>query len=190
MAYGDSQARGWRAVATGLHHRHSNMGSEPRRQPTSQLMATPDLEPTERGQESNLLPHGCQSDLLLLSLNRNFKSLFNKCCQYHAEIKANYILLLYHFSDFQLLNRKSSSNWNLPAMDLLAVPRLNPVDAGTQVLSPTLDLSILWFTEVLGFNQSSHGKNNCWQLSTYILPCLLHITHSHCFRNYRRYKYR
>ena len=42
-AYGDSQARGpVRAVATGLHQSHSNMGSKPRLQPTPQLMAMPD----------------------------------------------------------------------------------------------------------------------------------------------------
>ena len=37
-AYGGSQARGLiRAVATGLRQSHSNMGSEPRLQPTPQL---------------------------------------------------------------------------------------------------------------------------------------------------------
>jgi len=42
MAYGGSQARGLiGAVATGLHHSHSNSGSEPRLQPTPQLTATP-----------------------------------------------------------------------------------------------------------------------------------------------------
>ena len=42
-AYGGSQARGRiGAVATGLHQGHSNAGSEPRLQPTSQLTATPD----------------------------------------------------------------------------------------------------------------------------------------------------
>ena len=42
-AYGGSQARGRiRAIAAGLHHSHSNMGSEPRLQPTPQLMAMPD----------------------------------------------------------------------------------------------------------------------------------------------------
>ena len=42
-AYGGSQARGRvRAVATGLHHNHSNARSEPHLQPTSQLMATLD----------------------------------------------------------------------------------------------------------------------------------------------------
>ena len=35
MAYGGSQARGLiGAVATGLHHSHSNAGSEPHLQPT------------------------------------------------------------------------------------------------------------------------------------------------------------
>ena len=43
MAYGFSQARDLiRAVAAGLDHSHSNMGSEPHLQPTSQLMAMPD----------------------------------------------------------------------------------------------------------------------------------------------------
>ena len=42
-AYGGSQARGRiGAVATSLHQSHSNAGSEPRLQPTPQLMATPD----------------------------------------------------------------------------------------------------------------------------------------------------
>ena len=40
--FGGSQARGpIRAVAAGLHHHHSNMGSEPRLQPTPQLTAMP-----------------------------------------------------------------------------------------------------------------------------------------------------
>ena len=39
-AYGGSQARGpVGAVAAGLHHSHSNVGSEPRLRPTPQLMA-------------------------------------------------------------------------------------------------------------------------------------------------------
>ena len=43
MASGGSQARGQiRAVATGLHQRHSNSGSELCLQPTPQLTATPD----------------------------------------------------------------------------------------------------------------------------------------------------
>ena len=42
-AYGSSQARGWIGAATaGLHHSHSNLGSEPHLQPTPQLTATPD----------------------------------------------------------------------------------------------------------------------------------------------------
>ena len=43
VAHGGSQARGRiEAVATGLHHSHSNTGPEPCLQPTPQLMATPD----------------------------------------------------------------------------------------------------------------------------------------------------
>ena len=42
-AYGGSQARGLiKAVATGLHHSHSNVGSEPRLQSTPQLTEMPD----------------------------------------------------------------------------------------------------------------------------------------------------
>ena len=43
VAYGGSQARGLiGAVAAGLCQSHSNAGSQPRLQPTPQLMATPD----------------------------------------------------------------------------------------------------------------------------------------------------
>ena len=42
-AYGGSQVGGLiRATTASLHHSHSNKGPEPRLQPTSQLMATPD----------------------------------------------------------------------------------------------------------------------------------------------------
>jgi len=59
VAYGDSQARGLiGATATGLCQSHSNAGSEPLLQPTPQLTATPDPQPTERGQGSNQQPHG------------------------------------------------------------------------------------------------------------------------------------
>ena len=65
MAYGGSQARGRiGAVATGLRQSHSNAGSEPRLQPTPQLTATLDRQPTEQGQGPNPQPHGSQSDLL------------------------------------------------------------------------------------------------------------------------------
>ena len=41
--HGSSQARGRvRAAAMGLHHSHSNRGSEPHLRPTPQFMATPD----------------------------------------------------------------------------------------------------------------------------------------------------
>ena len=65
VAYGSSQARGLigAAAATGLCHSHSNARSMPHLQPTPQLMATPDPQPTERGQGWNPRPHGCQSGL-------------------------------------------------------------------------------------------------------------------------------
>ena len=37
---------------------HSNWGSEPHLRPTPQLMATPDLRPTEESQGLNPHPHG------------------------------------------------------------------------------------------------------------------------------------
>ena len=43
MAYGGTQGRGWiRATAVGLHHSHSNAGSELCLQPTPQFTAMPD----------------------------------------------------------------------------------------------------------------------------------------------------
>ena len=60
MAYGGSQARGRiGAVAASLRQSHSNAESEPHLQPTPQLTATPDPQPTEQGQGSNPCPHGC-----------------------------------------------------------------------------------------------------------------------------------
>ena len=48
VAYGGSQARGLtRAIAAGLRQSHSNTRSEPCLQPTPQLKATPDPEPTK-----------------------------------------------------------------------------------------------------------------------------------------------
>ena len=59
VAYGGSQARGRiGAVATGLRQSHSNAGSEPHLQPTPQLTATPDRQPTQQGQGPNPQPHG------------------------------------------------------------------------------------------------------------------------------------
>ena len=70
VAHGGSQARGLiGAVATSL--RHSNVGSKLRLRPTLQLMASLDPQPTERGQGSNLQPHGSQSDSFLLCHNGN-----------------------------------------------------------------------------------------------------------------------
>ena len=60
MAYGGSQARGpIGAVAAGLRHSHSHARSEPRLQPTPQLVTTPTPQPTEGGQGLNPHPHGC-----------------------------------------------------------------------------------------------------------------------------------
>ena len=59
MVYGGSQARGLiGAGAASLYQSHSNTRSEPSLRPTQQFTATPDPEPTERGQGLNLQPHG------------------------------------------------------------------------------------------------------------------------------------
>ena len=59
VAYGGSQARGRvGAAAAGLHHSHSNTGSEPCLQSMLQLVASPDPYPTERDQGLNPHPHG------------------------------------------------------------------------------------------------------------------------------------
>ena len=58
-AHGGSQARGLiGAITPGLHQSNSNVGSEPRLQPTPQLTAKPDPQPTEQGQVLNPQPHG------------------------------------------------------------------------------------------------------------------------------------
>ena len=58
-AYGGSQARGRiGAAAAGLHHSHSNTGSEQSLRPTPLLTDTWDSEPTEWGQGLNLHPPG------------------------------------------------------------------------------------------------------------------------------------
>ena len=49
----------------------ANAGPEPCLRPTPQFMATPDHQPTERGQGLNMHPHGYQSDSFPLSHNRS-----------------------------------------------------------------------------------------------------------------------
>ena len=59
IAYRSSQARGRiGATAASIRHSHSNARSELCLRPTPLLMAKPDPKPTERGQGSNLHPHG------------------------------------------------------------------------------------------------------------------------------------
>ena len=55
-AYRSSQARGGiGAAVASLCHSHSNTGSELHLQTTPQLVAMPDLQPTEQGQGSNCI---------------------------------------------------------------------------------------------------------------------------------------
>ena len=71
MAYGGSQARGLiGAVAASLHQSHSNAGSKPSLQPTPQLRAMPDPQPTEQGQGRNPQPHVSWSDSLTTAPQR------------------------------------------------------------------------------------------------------------------------
>ena len=52
VAYGSSQARGRiRAVGPGLHHSHSNVGSELRLRPTPQFTGTPILNPLSKARD-------------------------------------------------------------------------------------------------------------------------------------------
>ena len=59
MSFGSSWARDQiGTAAAGLRHSHGNMGSMPHLQPTPELTVTPDPQPTDRVQGSNLPPHG------------------------------------------------------------------------------------------------------------------------------------
>ena len=79
--YGGSQARGQiGTAAAGLHHRHSNAGSELCLRPTPQPRGRLDPQPTERGQGSNLHPHGFYLGSLPLSHNRNSTVGLDCCC--------------------------------------------------------------------------------------------------------------
>ena len=80
--YRNSQARNQiRAIAAGLHHSHSNRGSELHLQPTPQLMTTPDPQPTEQGQRANPHPHRYQSDSFQPCHNGIATTTFNKASQ-------------------------------------------------------------------------------------------------------------
>ena len=97
-AYGSSQPRGRiRAAVAGLHHSHRNMGSELHLPPTSQLVATPDPSPTERGQGSNPQPHGSSSDSFPLRHDGNSLIIFYRCrllCFYFIDLTVLRIVVL------------------------------------------------------------------------------------------------
>ena len=85
-AYGGSQARGRiGAVATGLRQSQSNAGSEPRLQPTPQLMAAPDRQPTEQGQGPNPQPHSTLPQHLKNSHTQTHKHSHAKQWKYKHE---------------------------------------------------------------------------------------------------------
>ena len=79
-AYGASQAKSQiRATAAGVHHSHSNAGSETHlRSETPQLMALLEPRPTERGQGSNPHPHGYESDSFPLRHHEASSTIFQK----------------------------------------------------------------------------------------------------------------
>ena len=64
------------AAAAGLPHSHSNTGSELCIRPTPQFTATPDPQPTERGQGWNPCPQGYQLGSLSLSHIGNSQGLY------------------------------------------------------------------------------------------------------------------
>ena len=91
-AHGCSQARGRIGATTaGLQHSHSNVGSEPHLQPTSQLAATPSPQPTEQGQGSNPQLHDSQSDSPTTEPRRELLFLVFK--RVHRERKRRFIFI-------------------------------------------------------------------------------------------------
>ena len=78
--YRSSQAKGQIcAAAAGLHHSHSNSGSEPRLQPTPQLVATLDTQPAEQGQGLNPYPHGYQTPIFSYMHAIELENYFRQC---------------------------------------------------------------------------------------------------------------
>ena len=72
MAHGSSQFRGRiEPAAASLPYSHSNVGSKLHLQPTPQLTAMLDPQPTEQDQGSNPQLHVSLSDSFLLRHNRN-----------------------------------------------------------------------------------------------------------------------
>ena len=100
-AQGSSQAGGQiGAVASGLHHSCSNVGSKLLLQPTPQLMATPDPWPTEQGQGLNPHPHGYSFCLFSVApqwelLSKSFKINYNGKNKNHKIKNKKWIFLEY-----------------------------------------------------------------------------------------------
>ena len=77
IAHGGSQARGViGTVAAGIRQSHSNTGSKLHLQPTPQLTAMPDPQPTKQSQGLNLQPHGSQLDSSTTEPRREFSLSF------------------------------------------------------------------------------------------------------------------
>ena len=77
VAYGGSQVRGRiRGTAAGLHHSHSTQDLSRVWYATYTTAHSSTRSLTHWGQGSNLCPHGCQSDLFLLSHDGNSSNPF------------------------------------------------------------------------------------------------------------------
>ena len=78
-----SQARGpIRATAAGLHHSHSNAGSEPHIQPTPKLVVTWTLNSLSKARDRTCILMDASEVLSLLSHNGNSTKIFNECSHF------------------------------------------------------------------------------------------------------------
>ena len=93
MAYGGSQARGLiGATAASLHHSYSSAGSKLH----LQAMATPNPQPTERGQGLNWQPYGSWSDSFPLRHDGSSLISFSSLITYYGE--TGYCACIFHNS--------------------------------------------------------------------------------------------
>ena len=127
VAYGDSQARGLSgATAAGLHHSHSNTGSEPHLWPTPQLMATQILNPPREARDRTHILMDASRIPNPLSHNGNSWVSTLLCCQslykwiwsfwkeiWLSEVAINMCMYMfwYVYSTFKNLSQKTSPNF-------------------------------------------------------------------------------
>ena len=87
-AYGGSQAGGHiGAVATGLHHSYSNVGSEPHLRPTPQFMAMPDPNPLREARDrTHILTDTSQVHYRWATAGTPYSTLLLNCWEMYNEV--------------------------------------------------------------------------------------------------------